>query len=626
MKYWKTLLFISAAALVGGCTDDGIINDDTSGGTSVETGIDPEPLPPLSEAKLKEDGYIGTLVGIERGTRIGDLYSNSTTLYNMPLFDVKKLGATEEEWWDNMAEELAYSGLDYAALNCRGWLPNEAVRIDHGNPLLVKDMIAAMKRRGVEDKFKISIFDDVPASWAAARSLNLYNKYTSAVLSLDDFEGYDPDRFPEKKLQPKPTSNEQLIYPIDNLDPDDPMGCYYYIWTCNLKLAFANFYGENRENNKFLFKYKGRPVLYLWTLNGFLGQGYPGLGGKKIDCKGKLKAIILKMKEDFRREFGEELFVIPDRSWEDLDPEVRDEGAADAMNVWFSGRDEPGRLYAGGQYYLLNDHVYTKTWKRKDSYLYDNDYIKVGTGIPGFSGGDLKEEHAAPLDPDHGRTLSTSLDMFCCPSNGLYDDPSKDTRADLIFLEGFTDVLENAAFWRSTDTHFYDYPNQRLNILRRYSHYPFPYVQKLEAEACDFYFNSKVYPGKSMNIMESGKVKRCSDSNYGGGWYVDGLRVNDRIQWKELPIREGITRFKFRYSYSISDVQIEITVSDPDKGDSKQIVTLPSSRNQGEWVTAEAGQVSFDKKGYRDVTFKVLSGIFDLNYIHLIGNQTNTMP
>ena len=245
----------------------------------METGIEPEPLPPLSEAKLKEDGYIGTLVGIERGTRIGDLYSNSTTLYNMPLFDVKKLGATEEEWWDNMAEELAYSGLDYAALNCRGWLPNEAVRIDHGNPLLVKDMIAAMKRRGVEDKFKISIFDDVPASWAAARSLNLYNKYTSAVLSLDDFEGYDPDRFPEKKLQPKPTSNEQLIYPIDNLDPDDPMGCYYYIWTCNLKLAFANFYGENRENNKFLFKYKGRPVLYLWTLNGFLGQGYPGLGG-----------------------------------------------------------------------------------------------------------------------------------------------------------------------------------------------------------------------------------------------------------------------------------------------------------------------------------------------------------
>lgn len=75
-----------------------------------------------------------------------------------------------------------------------------------------------------------------------------------------------------------------------------------------------------RRTIKYLFKYKGRPVLYLWTLNGFLAKGYPGLGSKRIDCTGKLKAIILKMKEDFRREFGEELFVIPDRAWEDLDP------------------------------------------------------------------------------------------------------------------------------------------------------------------------------------------------------------------------------------------------------------------------------------------------------------------
>lgn len=620
MKYWKTLLFISTTALVGGCTDDEFISDDTSGGIFVETGIEPEPLPPLSEAKLKEDGYLGVLFSFQGDMRRNELSSNTTTLYNWPLFDAKALGATEDEWWDNLVEEMAYSGIDYATANCRGRLPNaEVLGQDHGDPTRIKDMIAAMKRRGVEDKFKICIFDDCPASWMAARNMKLYGIYVGDVLTLERFENYNPDKFPEKELQPKPTSEEQLVYPIDNLDPDDPMGCYYYIWTYNIKRAFENFYGLNIGNNKFLFKYKGRPVIYLWTLNGFLGQKYPGLGNKKIDCTGKLKAIILKMKADFRREFGEELFVIPDRSWEDLDPQVRDEGVADAMNVWFSGKDEPGRLYSGGQYYLLNDHVYTKEWKRKDNYLYNDEYIKVGTGVPGFLGGDLKENSTSvPLDTDHGRTLSTSLDMFCHPSNGLYDDVTKDTRADLIFLEGFTDVLENAAFWRSVDKKFYDYPNQRLNILRRYSHYPFPYVQKLEAEGCDYYSNSKIFPGKSMNIMESGKVKRCSDSNYGGGWYVDGLRVNDRIQWKELPIREGVTRFKFRYAYAISDIQIEITVNDSEKGELKQTIFLPSSRNQGEWVTAEAGQIAFDEKGYRDITFRVLSGIFDLNYIHLI--------
>lgn len=623
MEIWKTFILIGTAAFICGCTDsdigDGLPTDEN---TAPETEVEPEPLPPLSESKLKEDGFMGVLVGIEHGTRLGDLYSNTTTLYNMPLFDVKKLGATEAEWWDNLAEELAYCGVDYAALNCRGWLPNEAVRIDHGDPHLVKDMIEAMQRKGVGDKFKIAIFDDSPASWMAARSLNLYNKYTSAVLSLKDFENYDPSRYPEKNLQPKPTSDEQLVYPIDNLNPDDPLGCYYYIWTCNIKLAFANFYGENQANNKYLFKYKGRPVLYLWTLNGFLAKGYPGLGSKRIDCTGKLKAIILKMKEDFRREFGEELFVIPDRAWEDLDPEVCEPGVADAMNVWFSGVDEPGRLYADGKSYLLNDHVYTGKWIHKDNYLYEKDYIKVGTGIPGFSGGDLKDEHAEPLDPDHGRTLSTSLDMFTTVQNGLFpNDPNRDGRADLIFLEGFTDVLENAAFWRSVDTKFYDYPNQRLNILRRYSHYPFQYVQKLEAEACDFYQNPKVFPNKRMNIMESGKVTRCDDKNYGGGWCVEGLRVNDRIQWKELPFREGSTAIKFRYAYSISDVQLEITVGDTSGGIQKKTVTLPASPQKDKWVTKEIVRFDFEEKGYHDLTIRVLSGIFDLNYIHLIAND-----
>lgn len=620
MKFWKVFLFISTVALICSCTDKTIGKDLLNeGNPSLEMGDELERLPPLSEAKLKEDGYMGVLVGIEHGTRLGDLYSNSTTLYNMPLFDVKKLGATEAEWWDNLAEELAYSGVDYAAINCRGWLPNEAVRIDHGDPHLVKDMIKAMKRKGVEDKFKIAIFDDVPASWMAARNLNLYNKYTSAVFSLEDFEGYDPSRFPEKKLQPKPTSNEELVYPIDNLDPNDPLGCYYYIWTCNIKLAFANFYGENQDNNRYLFKYKGRPVLYLWTLNGFLAKGYPGLGGKRIDCTGKLKAIILKIKEDFRREYGEELFIIPDRSWEDLDPEVCEPGVADAMNVWFSGVDEPGRLYAGGKSYLLNDHVYTKEWVHRDNYMYEKDYIKIGTGIPGFAGGDLKDEHAEPLDPDHGKTLSTSLDMFTTAQNGLYPGAiDRDGRADLIFLEGFTDVLENAAFWRSVDTKFYDYPNQRLNILRRYSHYPFQYVQKLEAEACDFYQNSKIFPNKRMNILESGKISRCNDKNYGGGWQIEGLCVNDRIQWKEIPFREGDTAIKFRYAYSVSDVQLEIVVGDSSSGMQKKIVTLPASPAKDEWLTKEIAHFSFEKKGYHDLTIRVISGIFDLNYIHLI--------
>ena len=121
-----------------------------------------------------------------------------------------------------------------------------------------------------------------------------------------------------------------------------------------------------------------------------------------------------------------------------------------------------------------------------------------------------------------------------------------------------------------------------------------------------------------MNILESGKISRCNDKNYGGGWQIEGLCVNDRIQWKEIPFREGDTAIKFRYAYSVSDVQLEIVVGDSSSGMQKKIVTLPASPAKDEWLTKEIAHFSFEKKGYHDLTIRVISGIFDLNYIHLI--------
>ena len=77
-------------------------------------------------------------------------------------------------WWDNLVEEIAYSGLDYIAANCRGLQPSYPKKyVDHGDPTHIKQLIEAMERRGVADKFKVAIFDDCPASWEAAIS-NIY--------------------------------------------------------------------------------------------------------------------------------------------------------------------------------------------------------------------------------------------------------------------------------------------------------------------------------------------------------------------------------------------------------------------------------------------------------------------
>ena len=78
------------------------------------------------------------------------------------------------------------------------------------------------------------------------------------------------------------------------------------------------------------------------------------------------------------------------------------------------------------------------------------------------------------FDADHGKRLTDALD----------DMVAKNT--DLVFLEGFTDMAENASYWRSTDNTFYDFPNQRLNILRKYSsNKAWPESLRIEMEACD---------------------------------------------------------------------------------------------------------------------------------------------
>lgn len=109
-------------------------------------------------------------------------YTDASTMYNRSLFyryvesafpgqageqDPLPGNITEQDWWDNFVEEIAYSGQDYVAMNCRG-MAND--NVDHGRPDKLLDLMAAIERKGVAHKFKIAIFDDTPASWAAARN------------------------------------------------------------------------------------------------------------------------------------------------------------------------------------------------------------------------------------------------------------------------------------------------------------------------------------------------------------------------------------------------------------------------------------------------------------------------
>lgn len=504
-------------------------------GCSDDDGNNNEPPP---ENKPGEGGetppaqnyFIGSLFGFDKSVRTGDLKDNdNTTLYNLPLFTPPN---TEEEWWDNLVEEFAYSGMDYAMANCRGILPDPKKYMDHGDPNRLKYLVEAMERRGVADKFKVAIFDDCPASWAAARNRDLYGSY-------------------EANLPEHP-------YPVDQLDGDE--GIYKYIWDYNLKIAFQTV------PDKYLFKYQDRPVIFFWSVNNFLDPA------GKHNYPGKLSKILNRIRDDFKKEFKADPFLVVDKAFYDRDHTVY-YPVVDGINDWFV-MDKP---------YTVRKHNNTTT----------------GVAIPGFSIND-KKGNKMFVDADNGKLLNDALSYIT------------QQKSQLILIEGFTDVRENAALWRSTDKKYYDYPNQRINIVRRYSKGPYPKDLKVEAEGCDFYKDNT--NGNSGGVFRNGDldVKKCSDSY--GGWCVTNTSDGEWLQWKELPMRAKASTFKVRYA-SNAAAKICFNVD----GKDCTAVDLPSTN--GEWKTIDGGTASFEEKGLYDVTLKIVSGNIDINYFNIIASE-----
>lgn len=549
----KRLLFFTK--LILGCLLTTLVVSCSSGGDEEvvipelpQIPDEPEPAPEVEKEIAAHDFLMGSLFGFEKNIRNGVSAakggSSSTTYYNKPLFEAgADYQGTEDDWWDNLVEEFIYSGMDYMVPNCRGRLPkadnDSKYYTDHGDPTRIKELIAALKRRKVEN-MKIAIFDDCPASWAAARNLDLYGSYTTVMGN-------------------KVTD----AYPIGDLND-----IYKYIWDYNIKLAFDNFYGENQENNKYLLRFQGKPVLFIWSPNGFLNVEY---GGAKLDCTGKLKAILDKIHSDFKATYGEEVFICVDKAFSDRDSQV-DKTVIDAMNDWFTASEQ-----------TTNRCSYT---------LRSLNGVDVGVAVPGFLTND-KSGNRMLFDSKHGKTLTDALDYFV------------KYKADIVFLEGFTDMLENAAYWRSTDTKFYDYPNQRLNILRKYSSTnAYPETMKVEMESCDYY--KDVSSGNSGMIYRKGDldIKRCIDGY--NGWCVTDTEAGEWMKWVELPFSAGKSNIKLRYA-SKTDCKVRLDVD----GKEGNEVLLPATN--GAWKDANIASVEFEKKGWKEVVLQVINGNADLN-------------
>jgi hypothetical protein len=418
---------------------------------------------------------------------------------------------SDADWWDDMVEELSYSGVDFIAPVCRGYSPNHP-NTDAGDPRKLPDLVAAMNRRPLDNTFKIAIFDDCPASWTANRN-------------LDNGEGYDYSPL------------------FDCADTSN----YKYIWDYNIKLCIQNIPDEKR------YKINNRMVLFFWTITSAFAKNQSG----------NLKKILLRLRADCQATYGFNPYLIVDRRFFDDDPSCNDPAVVDAAHDWFAAP--------------------IKSWT-----LQSFNNVKVGCLCPGFAA----SSSGAYMNPGHGQRLIDGL-------NGTVK-----AGARLTLGEGFTDEEEMAAWWRSNDTVYYDYPNQRLDITRRYTGRAFANSFKVEAEACDACSDKTT--GNSGNLYRIGDldVARCSDAN--GGWMVTNTQAGEWLEWKELPL-PAHTKFTVRYS-SNAAASIRFSV------DGIALSETGLASTGGSWATAGAGIFSAAADGPHTVRLTVVSGSPELNY------------
>jgi hypothetical protein len=343
-----------------------------------------------------------------------------------------------------------------------------------------------------------------------------------------------------------------------------------YIYDYNYKLFFQTIPDANR------FKIAGRPVIIIWTCNPFFVGNAPGNVSKAITY----------VRQKCKADFGFNPYIILNGDFFTSDPSCASAGIADAKHNWFG---PPGSPYTLG------------TWNK----------VNTGVVVPQFQN---PLAGASYLNPEHGKLFE----------DGLAGTAGRG--AQLTLCEGFTDYEEDAAMWRAANINTdgsvrdysqsgYDYPNQRINLLRKYSRDPFPSILKLEAEGCDQFYGAAGGNGK-VNYYRNGNIAIYETGDAGGGHHVGSIQANQAFEWNDLPFGTAGSHIQLRIATDNSDTKVHIEID----GVALPAKTLPNTGGLTAWSTIDYGAVSNTAKSYHKVKVVFEHTGVEFNWMQVTGS------
>lgn len=350
---------------------------------------------------------------------------------------------------------------------------------------------------------------------------------------------------------------------------------WVFLWDYNYKLFYETVPDSQR------FKINGRPVIWIWTASPtFVGN-----------AQGNLSRAMTYVRQRCMEEFGFNPYIVGNRDFITHDSTCASPGILDATHSWFGPPNDP----------------YT---------LATFNGVKTGVAVAQFQN---LSNPGGFLDPNHGQLLDNGLSQ------------TVGAGATVTLLEGFTDYEEDAAYFRvrnldaagnplSYEQTYYDYPNQRLNLIRKHSRRPFPATLRLEAEGCDTFGGA--VGGGTARLYRNGNIGIEPTQDQGGGFSIGWIGPGEWFQWEEVPM-EGAGVLQVRVASGSAGCRIHFVID----GQIKPTVTLSNTGGYQQWMIVDTPTETFAPGSYHTIRMVCETSGFNLNWIQFAaGGMDNAVP
>lgn len=263
-----------------------------------------------------------------------------------------------------------------------------------------------------------------------------------------------------------------------------------YFWDHNIKIWFDTLPRE------MWFLMDAKPVIAFWSLSDSFFSNQEGNASKMLEW------II----GNFIDRYGLEPALILQDNWFENDSTIDSRHAVGMHNWFIPVHDVASSIYSYSSY---NEQVW-------------------GVVAPSFRNG-----KSTPGCRDDCREVTRS------DGKRLEGALAAGTDAKFILLEGWTNMVESAGFYRSLD---WRYPTQYINIVRRYAD-PEPETLRFQAEGADRFSDTTESNLGGKYADRALDVGRLNDNT---GWYVGWTEAGEWLEYQGVELGCGTYRFTAR--------------------------------------------------------------------------------